>query len=136
MPPSPSHAPLPTLPSRSTRANIYKGIQWLMTDLVPGTCLVFHFSGHGSQKRAVGRDEADGYDETICPSDFQRAGQIVDNELNQMLVRPLPPGVVLHCVIDACHSGTAFGGCVNEGGMCGGRKEGGSVEVGACCLLL
>lgn len=80
-----------------------------MTDLSPGTCLVFHFSGHGSQKRATSSDEADGYDETICPSDYSRAGQIVDNELNALLVRPLPPGVVLHCIIDACHSGTAFG---------------------------
>ena len=28
----------------------------------------------------------DGFDETICPSDFQSAGQIVDNELNHYLV--------------------------------------------------
>uniref|UniRef100_A0A7R9VS35 Peptidase C14 caspase domain-containing protein n=1 Tax=Chlamydomonas euryale TaxID=1486919 RepID=A0A7R9VS35_9CHLO len=92
----------------STRASIYKGIQWLMTDLRPGTCLFFHFSGHGSQKRAIYGDEADGMDETICPSDFKSAGQIIDNDLNQRLVMPLPAGVVLHCVIDACHSGTAM----------------------------
>ncbi|KAG1659689.1 hypothetical protein FOA52_004328 [Chlamydomonas sp. UWO 241] len=93
---------------RSTRASIYKGIQWLLTDMRQGSCLFFHFSGHGSQKRAMGRDEADGMDETICPSDFKTAGQIIDNELNQRLVNPLPPGVVMHCVVDACHSGTAL----------------------------
>lgn len=34
-------------------------------------------------------------DETICPSDYQRAGQMVDNELNRLLVTPLPPGECL-----------------------------------------
>ena len=29
----------------STRANIFKGLQWLMTGLRPGMSLVFHFSG-------------------------------------------------------------------------------------------
>lgn len=95
---------------RSTRANIFKGIQWLMTDLVPNqpVSLIFHFSGHGSQKRAADCSEADGFDETICPSDYERAGQIVDNELNHALIAPLPPGVTLHCVVDACHSGTTM----------------------------
>lgn len=50
----------------------------------------------------------DGYDETICPTDFRHAGQIVDDELNALMVRPLLPGVTLHAVIDACHSGTAL----------------------------
>mmetsp|Transcript_29128 Transcript_29128/g.64374 ORF Transcript_29128/g.64374 Transcript_29128/m.64374 type:complete len:475 (+) Transcript_29128:180-1604(+) len=92
----------------STRANIMRGIQWLTTDMQPGSSLVFHFSGHGSQKRSMYHDEEDGMDETICPSDYKTAGQIVDNELNQYLVNPLPTGVTLHCIVDACHSGTAF----------------------------
>ncbi|KAG1679245.1 hypothetical protein FOA52_009274 [Chlamydomonas sp. UWO 241] len=92
----------------STRRNITTAIQWLMCDLRPGTCLFFHFSGHGSQQRATGGDELDGMDETILPSDFKSAGQILDNELNACLVAPLPPGVVMHVVIDACHSGTAL----------------------------
>ena len=36
------------------------------------------------------------------------AGQIVDNDLNQWMVNPLGPGVRLHAVIDACHSGSAL----------------------------
>lgn len=47
-------------------------------------------------------------DETILPTDYKLAGQIVDDELNAMLVRPLMPGATLHVVIDACHSGTAM----------------------------
>lgn len=35
-----------------------------------------------------------------------QAGMIVDNELNRLLVNPLPSGVRLHAIIDACHSGS------------------------------
>ena len=65
-------------------------------------------AGHGSQKRDYTGDEADGYNETICPCDFQSAGQIVDDELNASLVRPIPDGCILHCLLDACHSGTGM----------------------------
>ena len=37
-----------------------------------------------------------------------QAGMIVDDELNRLLVNPLGPGVRLHAVIDACHSGTVL----------------------------
>jgi hypothetical protein len=47
-------------------------------------------------------------DETILPTDFKKAGVIVDDDLNAMMVRPLAPGVTLHALIDACHSGTAM----------------------------
>jgi hypothetical protein len=47
-------------------------------------------------------------DETILPTDFKKAGVIVDDDLNAMMVRPLMPGVTLHALIDACHSGTAM----------------------------
>lgn len=46
--------------------------------------------------------------ETILPTDHRNAGQIVDDELNRALVNPVPPGVRLHAIIDACHSGTAL----------------------------
>lgn len=93
---------------RPTRANIMNHIQWLVTSNPPGTSLIFHFSGHGSQQRDYSGEESDGKNETILPTDFQRAGQIVDNDLNRALCNPLPAGVRLHAVIDACHSGTAL----------------------------
>lgn len=37
-----------------------------------------------------------------------QAGMIIDDEINVLLVNPLPPNVRLHAVIDACHSGTAM----------------------------
>ena len=39
----------------ATRANIVRGIQWLMTGLQPGDSLFVSFSGHGSQVRVFCR---------------------------------------------------------------------------------
>lgn len=89
-----------------TKHNIIKAMSWLMQGVKAGDSLVFHFSGHGSQQENDTGDEIDGYDETLCPLDYEKQGEIVDDELNAILVKPLPPGAKLHAIIDACHSGT------------------------------
>lgn len=81
---------------------------WLVQGCQPGDSLVFHYSGHGSRQRNYRGDEVDGYDETLCPLDFETHGMIVDDEINAAIVRPLPYGVRLHAIIDACHSGTVL----------------------------
>lgn len=81
-------------------------LTWLVAGCRAGDSLVFHYSGHGSQQRNYNGDEVDGFDETLCPLDFQTSGMIVDDEINDIIVKPLPPGVKLHAIIDACHSGT------------------------------
>ena len=93
---------------RPTRYNMMNGFTWLMTGLKPGDSLVFHYSGHGSQQRDFSGVEADGLNETLCPLDFRYAGEIIDDELNHILVRPLTQGVKLHAIIDACHSGSVM----------------------------
>jgi len=47
-------------------------------------------------------------DETIMPVDFQTAGQIDDDTIHDLLVRPLPAGVRLTAIFDSCHSQTAM----------------------------
>ncbi|KAK8518950.1 hypothetical protein V6N13_017793 [Hibiscus sabdariffa] len=89
-----------------TRKNIEESLRWLVRDCQPGDSLVFFYSGHGLRVRDFNNDEIDGFDETICPVDFQEAGMIVDNDLNSLIVRPLTRGVTLHAIVDACHSGT------------------------------
>ncbi|KAL0321728.1 UNVERIFIED_CONTAM: Metacaspase-1, partial [Sesamum calycinum] len=91
-----------------TKHNIRMAMFWLVQGCQAGDSLVFHYSGHGSQQRDYTGDEVDGFDETLCPLDFETQGMIVDNEINATLVRPLPPGVKLHAIIDACHSGTVL----------------------------
>ncbi|BBN17812.1 metacaspase-1 [Marchantia polymorpha subsp. ruderalis] len=93
---------------RPTRHNIRMALYWLVLGCKPGDSLVFHFSGHGAQQRNTFGDEKDGMDETICPVDFEVNGMIVDDQINEAIVRPLGPGVRLHAIIDACHSGTVL----------------------------
>ncbi|KAE8697908.1 Detected protein of confused Function [Hibiscus syriacus] len=89
-----------------TRKNIEDSLRWLVKDCQPGDSLVFFYSGHGLRVPDFNNDEVDGFDETICPLDFKEAGMIVDNDLNNLIVRPLTHGVTLHAIVDACHSGT------------------------------
>ena len=53
-------------------------------------------------------DEEDGMDETLVPLDYQRNGQIRDDEVFTRMVAPLPEGCQLTVVIDACHSGSVL----------------------------
>lgn len=91
-----------------TRKNIEDGFQWLMRGIQPGDSLLFYFSGHGFRQRGLHGDEIDGFDETICPLDFETNGMIFDNFINQTIVKPLIEGVTLHAIVDSCHSGTVL----------------------------
>jgi len=91
-----------------TAHNMRMALYWLVQGCQPGDSLVFHYSGHGSQQRNNTGDEVDGFDETLLPLDFETQGMIVDDEINARIVRPLPRGVRLHAIIDACHSGTVL----------------------------
>lgn len=99
-------SPLPHI--RPTRQNIVNGMRWLVGTARVDDSLFFHYSGHGGQERDYSGEEPDGFNETILPLDFRTAGAIVDNEINALIVNPLPMGVRLHAVIDACHSGTVL----------------------------
>ena len=68
----------------------------------------FHYSGHGGQQEDETGMEEDGLDETILPVDFQTSGQITDDTIHDILVRPLPAGVRMTAIFDSCHSQTAM----------------------------
>ncbi|RKP39987.1 p20 subunit of caspase [Dimargaris cristalligena] len=91
-----------------TRANMIQAMRWLVADARPNDSFFFHFSGHGSQVVDTSGDEVDGFDETILPVDYKKAGQITDDTMNEIMVRPLPQGCRLTAVFDSCHSGTAL----------------------------
>ncbi|XP_068639064.1 metacaspase-1-like [Aristolochia californica] len=91
-----------------TKQNIRNAMRWLVQGCQPGDSLVFHFSGLGVQQLDQDEDEVDGYDEAICPMDYETSGTIVDDEINEVLVRQLPRGAKLHAIIDASHSGTVL----------------------------
>lgn len=94
--------------SLPTRDNILNGMKWLVQDAKSGDSLFFQFSGHGGQEKDKSGDEADGVDETICPLDFETKGQIIDDDIHLTVATPLPEGVRLTALFDACHSGTGM----------------------------
>jgi len=91
-----------------TKANMLRELRALVASARPGDSLFFHFSGHGSQVVDTSGDEDDGLDETILPCDYNTAGQIIDDELYDILVKGLPAGVKLTSLMDCCHSGTGM----------------------------
>lgn len=67
--------------------------------------LLIHYSGHGSYVRDRNGDEKDGYDEALVPSDYKRAGFLLDDELHQALLQ-FPASTNIKIIMDCCHSGT------------------------------
>jgi metacaspase-1 len=58
-------------------------------------------------KKLVEQSEP-GYDETLVPVDYNSAGMIRDDDLYNILIKPLPENVHLFCLFDCCHSGTVL----------------------------
>lgn len=100
--------PLVPVYAPPTKAAILSSLAWLVEGARPGDTLFLHYSGHGSQLRDQNGDEADGWDETLCPSDFQRHGEIRDDTIFDVVCRDLPAGVRLTAVMDCCHSGSVM----------------------------
>ncbi|KAK4521988.1 uncharacterized protein ATC70_004527 [Mucor velutinosus] len=97
---------------RPTRNNIIAAMQWLVKDAEPDDSFFFHYSGHGGRVYDAHSDEDDSFDETIYPLDFQEfegeSGQLRDDDMHDLLVKPLPPKCRLTCIFDSCHSGTVL----------------------------
>jgi len=91
-----------------TKDNIRMAMHWLVQGCSSGDSLVFQFSGMGAQIPDDDGDERDGMDEAICPMDSFHQGPILDDEINEAIVRPLVHGVKLHALVDACHSATVL----------------------------
>ncbi|KAJ5623425.1 hypothetical protein N7490_012030 [Penicillium lividum] len=91
-----------------TKQNIIRAMQWLVKDAQPHDSLFVHFSGHGGRTPDLDGDEDDGFDDVIYPVDYRTVGHIVDDDMHDIMVRPLRPGVRLTAIFDSCHSGTAL----------------------------
>ncbi|KAJ3559515.1 hypothetical protein NP233_g11245 [Leucocoprinus birnbaumii] len=91
-----------------TRQNLIDAMKWLVRSAKPHDSLFFHYSGHGGQIEDQDGDEADGFDEVIFPLDYKDKGMIVDDELHDIMVSPLPTGCRLTALFDSCHSGTVL----------------------------
>lgn len=64
-----------------------------------------HYSGHGTNIVDTSKDEADGYDECIVPSDFKTKGVLSDDFIKGVF-HHFNPKTRIVCVFDCCHSAT------------------------------
>ncbi|TWU25279.1 Caspase domain protein [Novipirellula galeiformis] len=106
---------------RSAFERIIQALQELPDENKPAQ-VVFHFSGHGGQlpdQESEGRDETDGLDETLVPTDATMVGgeeDIRDDELNRLAHMICDQGQAnLWIVLDCCHSGTGTRGVQKMG---------------------
>ena len=74
----------------------------------PGDTGFVHYSGHGGRVRDTTGKDSSGYNSTLCPVDYDRAGQLLDKELYEHLVCSMPKGTSLTCLMDCCHSGKYY----------------------------
>ncbi|KAI9440266.1 caspase domain-containing protein [Lactarius psammicola] len=95
----------PALPDylQPTRENILRELRHLVADAASGDRFTFLYSGHSNQQRSKDLNEEDFQDEYLITIDDDI---VVDNELNDILVKPLPAGSSLFALLDTCHSGT------------------------------
>ncbi|KAF7713870.1 Metacaspase [Penicillium ucsense] len=94
-------------PFYPTGANMLAAFNWLATGNNPGDSLWLSYSGHGSQVRDPDGDRDSGFDDTICPVDFEHNGQITSDTLHKVIVSPMNPRCRLTILFDCCHSGSA-----------------------------
>jgi len=87
-----------------TRKNILMAFRWLRKGAKKGDSLLVHYSGHGSRVKNLDGTEASGYDQTLVPVDHRKAGQIIDDDVHDVLCRGLKKGVRLTAIFDCCHS--------------------------------
>ncbi|GJE85496.1 caspase family protein [Phanerochaete sordida] len=104
----------PNHPLYPSKSNMMYALQYLVAGAKRGDHLVFHFSGHGSQRtERVRGNEADHKDEAIWPADARpnhdltdAENIIIDDWIKEELVDKVPPGATLTILLDCCHSGT------------------------------
>src|SRR5207302_3187457 len=94
----------------ATRQGIMGAMDQLVTRARRGDCVVFHYSGHGSQAPSLDPDEPDGMDETILPHDTGRAGDVPnldihDKEIHAWIERLTAITGNVTLFFDSCHSG-------------------------------
>ncbi|KAK5659516.1 hypothetical protein OQA88_718 [Cercophora sp. LCS_1] len=94
-------------PFYPTNANILAAFQWLTSRNGPGDTVWLSYSGHGGQVKDLEGERASGLDDTICPIDFETAGQITSDMLHRAIISPMHPEARLTILFDCCHSGSA-----------------------------
>jgi metacaspase-1 len=89
----------------ATRKAMEAGIKKLVRESKKGDVALLHYSGHGSNVPDDNKDEADGRDEILCPTDLDWDKPLRDDWLRTTF-DGLGAGVSFTVIMDCCHSGT------------------------------
>ena len=91
----------------ATKKAILAGIRALVKSSKTGDVVLLHYSGHGSHvpDDDAHRDETDGRDEILCPTDLNWDDPLRDDWLRATFGE-LRDGVHFTVIMDCCHSGT------------------------------
>jgi hypothetical protein len=112
-----------------TRDNIRAAVFNLLSGSSSGDTLVLHYSGHGSYVKDNDGDEIDKKDEVIVPVDYSKNGVIRDDELYNLTIKRLLPGVKLYAFFDSCYSGSVLDVRYTFSDVCTRIKGKGAVYV-------
>lgn len=93
------------LDRQATKAALVAAFRKLIKGAKANDAIVLTFSGHGTYQPDTDDDEADGYDEGLCPYDLTTRGALTDDEI-RALFQALHPQARLVLISDSCHSGT------------------------------
>lgn len=98
----------------ATRAAILSTFTALVDEAQPGDTLLFYYTGHGARLFDQSGRQLSGYNSTIVPYDArdpalpaERGGDILDNELRDLIAAATGLGVNVVTIFDSCNSGTA-----------------------------
>jgi len=92
--------------AKATKAAMTDAFKTIVLGAAPEDVVVITFSGHGTYVPDVSGDEADGFDEALCPYDILTTGTaLIDDEIHAIF-GARKPGVRLVLISDSCHSGT------------------------------
>ncbi|QKX58252.1 uncharacterized protein TRUGW13939_05373, partial [Talaromyces rugulosus] len=94
-------------PFYPTGHNMLAAFQWLVSQNSPGDSLWLSYSGHGGQVEDEYGDRESGFNDTICPVDFEQNGQLTSSTLHKAIISRMPPWARLTILFDCCHSGSA-----------------------------
>jgi metacaspase-1 len=89
----------------ATKKAMEAGIRKLVRGAKKGDVVLLHYSGHGSNVPDDDKDEADGRDEILCPTDLDWNNPLRDDWLRTTF-DGLRAGVSFTVIMDCCHSGT------------------------------
>ena len=85
------------------RVNILRELSSIIANSASASEIWVHYSGHGTYVRDTNKDEVDGRDEAIVPSDVYTNGVITDDQLLTIFSQSK---CLTYLMFDCCHSGS------------------------------